>query len=78
MYTGDVWGLTMIAIGLIATATAFQVLVTAVFGRAVEASRRVVSARPWASLGVGVATLAIGVIITAVTAKIPAVLPAVN
>ena len=76
MYTGDVWGLTMIAIGVIATTTAFQVLMTAVFGRTIEASRQRVSTRPWASFGVGIATLGVGFGTTAVVAKIPVAGPA--
>ncbi len=48
MYTGDVWGVTLIVLGLIAATTAFQVLVSAVFGARVGAASRHVARSPFA------------------------------
>jgi hypothetical protein len=72
MYTGDVWGITMIAVGLIATAAAFQVLATAVLGGRVEAASRAAAERPFAAIGLGILVLGAGIVLTAIAGAVPA------
>ncbi len=57
MITGTVWGIALILVGFLATLVAIQLLLAALFPRALERSTRTLSRRPWVSVGVGAAAL---------------------
>lgn len=71
MYTGDVLGIALIAIGLIAAATAFQVLVAAVFTTRVDAASRCVGTRPYISTLAGLLVLGAWFVAALVAGQVP-------
>lgn len=71
MYTGDVLGIALIAIGLVAATTAFQVLVAAVFTARVDAASRCVGTRPVLSIVAGIFVLGAWFVAAAVAGQVP-------
>jgi hypothetical protein len=63
MITGTVWGLTLIAVGLVATFAATQVLLSAVLPARFARMRGVLRVRPVAATTAGVSTLAVAILV---------------
>jgi len=55
MYTGNVWGVALIVVGLVSALVALQLLLSALFPRAAERSREAFARRPWGAFGLGLA-----------------------
>lgn len=53
MLTGTVWGLALIAVGVVATLAASQLLLATLFPRRLAAARRALRTRPWSCGGAG-------------------------
>ena len=71
MLTGTVWGFTLIALGVVVTFAATQVLLATVFARRIDAARGVLRTRPWVSALVGVLGAVAAVVAVAVVKSVP-------
>ena len=66
MYTGDVWGITLLLAGTLAALVAMQLLTAAVFARAHAGATRTLAARPTLSACAGVIVIVVLVLATMV------------